>query len=341
MSRYRERLGFLGRRFRAAEGAAGIAARAPVAAAVMAACCLAAAGCSAASQSAQQAASAAPSGTISALGILKGTTGGADFASNAATAVPPSGLGPPADPFAGTPADRWADGTAGITLPAATAIGSYTKAQVEYAYQTTRDLLVAAELNKQTLLGGAPAAFADLLVAPEKTWFEQNLNKKGADKNGDALSSRGLVMSFAPGSTQLIGGVIKVHGTMSARAATADNGGDELVVHVDYIFVYPIEPPHEPDDWMRVVNEVVWTMTFADWQGSASSFAPWVNATSGNVGGVSGVDCGTTDGYSHPDYPTNSGPSAQPSVSASGTPENPYVAGQQRSVPGCQATTGT
>ena len=91
MSKHRERLGFLGLRSRAAEGAEGaaaIAARAPLAAAVMAACCLAAAGCSAAT----------------------GLTGHTVVASTAATAVPPNGIGPPADPFTGTPADRWADG---------------------------------------------------------------------------------------------------------------------------------------------------------------------------------------------------------------------------------------
>src|SRR5690348_5000533 len=46
--------------------------------------------------------------------------------------------GPPADPFAGTPAEHWADGAAGITIPAAKAHGPYSAAQVRSAYQTTR-----------------------------------------------------------------------------------------------------------------------------------------------------------------------------------------------------------
>jgi hypothetical protein len=251
--------------------------------------------------------------------------------------VRPNPVGPPADPFSGTPADRWTDGAAGIVLPAATPIGPFTKAQVAYAYQTTRKLLIAASLDKQTLLGGAPTGFADLLTIPERKQFEQGLNKKGVDKSGAALSTRTMVMSFAPGSTQLIGRVTKVSGTMHAKAVT-DQGSKELHVSVDYIFVYPIEPPHQPSEWMRIVDEVVWTVGFADWQGAASSFTPWVITT--GDGGVAGADCGTTDGYSHPDYTSGAVPGATPSVSPSGKPVDPYVSGQPRTGT-CEASTGT
>jgi hypothetical protein len=305
----------------------------------LAAACLAVAGCSAASPGSQQAsheaATAAPAGTSSANMALSNVPLNSEFASPSSRVAPPDPLGPPADPFAGTPADHWADGAAGIVVPAATPVGPYSKAQVEYAYQTTRKLLIAANLDKQTLLGGTPAAFADLLTSPQRTWFEQGLNKKGVDKTGGALSTRPLVMSFEPGSAQLVGSVIKVNGTMHAKAG---KDGKELDVSVDYLFVYPIEPPHRPDSWMRIVNEVAWTVAFADWQGASSSFAPWVTDT--GVGGVAGADCGTTDGYSHPDYPSSAVPGATPSVTPSGTPIDPYVAGQSRTA-GCQASTGT
>jgi hypothetical protein len=300
------------------------------------AACLVAAGCSAASpagpSASHQATGAAPNGTASADLALSNAPLNSEFASPSSRVVPPDPLGPPADPFTGTPADHWADGAAGIALPAATQIGPYSKAQVQYAYQTTRALLIAANLDKQTLLGGAPTAFADLLTTPERTDFEQGLNKKGA-----AVSTRDLVMSFAPGSAQLIGSVIKVHGTMSAKAA--NKGSEELIVSTDYLFVYAIEPPHHPDDWTRIVNEVAWTVAFADWQGAASTFAPWVNNVIGE-GGVAGAYCGTKDGYSHPDYPSPASPGATPSVSPSGPEVDPYVAGQSHHQ-GCQATTGT
>ena len=305
--------------------------------------CLAAAGCSAVKSAVNHAASAqgpqpATSAGTSTTGLHLGTAPAVSgFATATASVVPPNPLGPPADPFTGTPADHWANGAAGIVPPAAAAIGPYTKAQVASAYKTTRKLLIAANLDKQTLLGGAPTAFADLLTGPQKAWFTGGLNKQGLDKQGVQLSTRTLVMSFAPGSAQLIGDAIRVNGTMHAKAV--NKNGWELDVSVDYLFVYPIEPPHRPGDWMRVVNEVVWTVAFANWQGSGSSFAPWVNSTSSR-GGVSGADCGATDGYSHPDYPVNTVPSTQSSASPSGSPINPYVAGQTMNGT-CQQTTGT
>ena len=326
----------LGRRsFRAAAALTAVAA------------CLVVTGCAraasvvngaASAQGSQRTASAAPAGTSSP-GLSLAGAPIASAGQPAAKVVPANPLGPPADPFTGTPADHWADGAAGIVLPAAEPIGPYSKAQVEYAYKTTRELLIAANLDKQTLLGGTPTAFADLLTSQQKAWFLKGLDKKGLDKQGDALSSRTLVMSFAPGSTQLIGSVIKANGTMHAKAIKGSDGQDELDISVDYTFVYPIEPPHQPDNWMRIVNEVTWTVGFANWQGAATTFAPWIEASSG-TGGVSGIVCGTEDGYWHPAYPVTASVSASASASPSGSPVDPYVPGQVR-VGSCQPVTGT
>ena len=284
---------------------------------------------------ARSAASAGASGTGLKLGSAPAASA---FGSPTTSVVPPNPLGPPADPFTGTPADHWADGAAGIVPPAAEPIGPYSKAQVQYAYQTTRALLIAANLDKRTLLGGTPTAFADLLTSSQKAWFMAGLNKKGVDKQGTQLSTRTWVMSLVPGSSQLIGSVIKVHGSIYAKAVRRSDGTGELDVFTDYIFVYPIEPPHRPDEWMRIVNEVDWTVAFGNW-GVSSSFAPWL-AGSGASSGVAGADCGTSDGYSHPDYSVSTVPGAQPSASASGTPVDPYVAGQGKTGT-CEATTGT
>ena len=301
---------------------------------VATACCLAAAGCSAASQSTQPAPSATPSGTSSALQLLKHSPADIGVASTAA-AVPPNGIGPPADPFLGTPADHWADGAAGIVLPAAKPIGGFTAAQVETAYQWTRKMLIAASLDQKTLLGGAPTAFADLLTNQQKAWVLDGLNKTGVDKKGAPLNTRGEVVSFAPGSTQLIGSAIKVHGTMRAQAATKD-GEAELDVHVDYLFVYAVEPPHHPEDWMRIVSERSWILSFGNWPGAATSFEPWFGTTAADS--LAGGSCGSKDGYVHPDWPSVR---AQPSASSgTGKPINPYVPGQPKQGP-CQNSTGT
>jgi hypothetical protein len=259
---------------------------------------------------------------------------GTAFASPVSTVVPPDPLGPPADPFTGTPADHWADGAAGIVPPAAKALGPYTRAQVKYAYQTTSKLLIAANLNKKTLLGGAPTAFADLLISPQRTTFLSGLNKAGLDKHGFTVSTRAWVLSFLPGSAKLIGSVIKVHGSMYAKAVRNRDGSDELDVHVDYLFVYPIEPPGQSDKWMRVVAEDTWLVQFADWNGAATTFAPWVDTG----GGVAGIVCGAKDGYQHPDYPVEV--ATQPAASPSGTAVDPYAIGHS-SGGGCHPTTGT
>jgi len=138
------------------------------------------------------------------------------------------------------------------------------------------------------------------------------------------------------GDRQMTQAKYKEAGDLYAKAVNKD--GPELDVSLDYLFAYAIEPPGRPDDWMRIVNEVVWTVAFASWQGVSSSFAPWV-VTEG-AGGVAGAQCDTPDGYAHPDYPKTAVPGATPSVTGSGKPVNPYVAGQPRSTD-CQATTGT
>ena len=241
--------------------------------------------------------------------------------------------GPPADPFASSPADKWADGAAGIVLPAARPIGQYPVSKVEYAYQTTRELLVAAALDKQTLNGGAPTAFANLLTQDQRTQFVSQLDKIGIDKYGDALSTRSWIMQFAPGTATLIGSAIKMHGTMSA-VATKDSGGYPILqVKIDYLVVYAIEPPNKPADWMRVVSQFYGTVDFGSWQDADTPFEPWWNAAPSTAGAL----CGTRDGFNHPDYPNaNSG-----GVAPSGAPVNPYSFAAPSSNGGCHATTGT
>ena len=250
-----------------------------------------------------------------------------------ATAMSPlTDSGPPSDPFQGTPADKWANGAAGIILPAAKPIGRYSATQVEDAYQTTKKLLIAAALDKQTLNGGAPTAFAKLLTQQQRNQFLGALNKIGLDKYGSAISTRGMIMQFAPGTTRFIGSVIKVHGSMSATATKDRYGQPVLRIAIDYLAVYPVEPPRAPADWMRVVAQFDGPVDFGDWQDAETPFEPWWSAGPAPAGGR----CGMKDGYVHPDFP--GGP--QDSVRPSGPPENPYSFAKPSGV-GCHTTTGT
>jgi hypothetical protein len=242
--------------------------------------------------------------------------------------------GPPADPFAGTPSDGWADGAAGITVPAARAHGPFTAAQVQAAYQTTRKLLIAANLDWPTLRGGTPNAFASLLTSGQRHEFLTGLGKKGLDKQGFQLSTRDWVTSFAPGTTKFVTTVVKVHGSMSATTAVS-SGSTVLRIKVNYLFVYAVEPPGLPGDWMRVVDQEYGNVDFATWDDPGGQLEPWTQIS----GSTAGVQCGTTDGYIHPDY-SNGPPSG---VQPSGSPVNPYSTAPPPSSDTyrCRNTTGT
>jgi hypothetical protein len=254
--------------------------------------------------------------------------------SSPTSSTPPAAVGgpPPADPFANTQAANWADGEAGIVIPVAHPVGDFTAAQVADAYQVTRKLLVAAHLDSQTLAGGAPTAFAGLLTRQQRTQFLAGLNRTGADKQGNELSTRTMVTSFAPGTTRLIGSVIKVYGTMSARAAV-DQRQKVLAVDVDYRFVYPVEPPGAPTDWIRVVGEVWGSVEFGDWAQASAPFQPWVLFTNG----AAGAQCGTNDGYVHPDYPNSPPRQVQPT----GPPVNAYSLATAPAPGTCQSAAST
>ena len=183
--------------------------------------------------------------------------------------------GPPADPFAGSPADGWADGAAGITIPAAKAHGPYTAAQVRAAYDTTRKILIAENLDSPTLRGGAPTAFADLLTKQERTLFLTGLTTRALNKNGTEQNTRTWVTSFAPGTTQFVTTVVKVRGTMSARTAD-DSGTVVLRITFDYLFSYAVEPPGVPADWMRIVQQRYGYVDFGQWDDPGGPLEPWL-----------------------------------------------------------------
>jgi cytoskeletal protein RodZ len=246
---------------------------------------------------------------------------------------PVTANGPPADPFAGSPGDHWADGAAGIAFPAAKAHGPYSAAQVKAAYQVTRTLLIAASLNAPTLRGGAPKAYERLLNERQRAQFTAGLHTAAVNKDGTEKNTRRTVVSFAPGSTSFVTTVVKVHGTMKA-GLTVNSGTEVLRITYDYLFVYAVEPPGNPAGWMRVVQQQYGTVDFGRWDEQGSSFEPWI--TDSYV--TSGIDCGTRDGYIHPAYPLAASSGPPPS----GGTQDPYsLATPAAGGPACHRITGT
>jgi hypothetical protein len=281
-------------------------------------------------------------GTAIPTGNSPGTSASAPSASSTPSAssspVPtPASAFDPSAPFQGTLAADWASGSAGITIPAVHSYGQFSAGQVRAAYQTVRSLLIDGNLNERVLFGGArPTAFAGLLATGQRTWFEKNLTNNGLTKSKGPLSSRAWVTSFRPDSTALVGPVIRVHGTMSAKAARYDHQA-VIRVHADYLFVYPVAAPGVAGSGLRVVRRVFINVEFGTWDEPASSrLVPWISTF---LGGPAGVVCGDADlGYITPQFPT----AASQQIQASGQPFNPY---DQSTPPpagnGCEAVDGT
>ncbi|MFK8845933.1 hypothetical protein [Streptomyces sp. Ac-502] len=175
---------------------------------------------------------------------LSGVVGGDTVAKPlpAETAAPgaaPDGEAFPAtptlkEPFAGSPAVRYADGVAGIVPPEAKAVGRLSKDEVAAVLRQAKELLVDANLNPRTLRGERPAAALDLLD-PLQPGTRQDLETWLAEPGREHDPLR-LFTRFDPHEVRPAGDVVKTRGRM-----TFEEGQDgALAVHADYTFVYPV-----------------------------------------------------------------------------------------------------
>lgn len=169
----------------------------------------------------------------------------------------------------------------------------------------------------------------------ERTDFVRALDQVGVDKQGYTLSTRQWISSFAPGSTQFVTPTTKVRGHMTASSAKANNSSGEVVlrIRVDYLFVYAVEPPRAPADWMRIVAQAFGPVDFATWDDPGGALEPWVNLANAIAGGR----CRIGDGYIHPDFPDSAPDKVQPS----GPAVNPYSLSTTGPATSCETTTGT
>jgi hypothetical protein len=237
-----------------------------------------------------------------------------------------------AAPFLGTPAQSCADGAAGIVVPPAQPVGRFSAAEVRAAYRKTKKLLAAANLNGPTLAGQAPDAFANLLITQQRAQFTDGLDKIGRNVHGTQRSTRAWITSFAPGTTQLDGTVIKVHGSM--RATTGEEDGFHVLrIQANYLFVYAVMQPGHPSSLIRVVVHDAGDVNFAPFNDPGGPLEPlWQIGSS-----TAGARCDVADGFVHPEFPT--GPPDK--VKPTGAPVNPYDQNAPIGTAECHATTGT
>ena len=88
---------------------------------------------------------------------------------------------------------------------------------------------------------------------------------------------------------------------LSGRWNLSRKGAVILAIEVNYLFAYAVGSPHDPTDWTHIVDHEYGSIDFAHWEGRAGALQPWDNATIEHAG----EQCGTSDGYIHPDYPSD------------------------------------
>ncbi|MFF2573561.1 hypothetical protein [Streptomyces sp. NPDC058084] len=142
----------------------------------------------------------------------------------------------PGMPFRNSPASGWADGADGIYVAEPTASGGLTAKNIAAVLDDVKTLLVETNVSEKTLAGAQPTAALALL------------DPRGADE----AVRKDMVTRFDPKEAYLDEGGIRTRGTMDYEVSAAG----ELVVHVDYAFVYALVRAEEGHEVIPGVPEV-------------------------------------------------------------------------------------
>ncbi|MFF0106224.1 hypothetical protein [Streptomyces hirsutus] len=136
-------------------------------------------------------------------------------------------------PFRGSPAAQWGDGTAGIGLPEARATGWMSKRQVAQALEKTRDFLAASSLDPGVLRGERPRK-AIALINPHQQDVQDYLATafRAPSRENDPLL---LFSRFENTKVRLVGDVVKTRGRITYR----EGKRGAVEVSTDITYVYP------------------------------------------------------------------------------------------------------
>ncbi|MEV4010024.1 hypothetical protein AB0J35_05980 [Nonomuraea angiospora] len=225
-------------------------------------------------------------------------------------------------PFAGSPAEDYADGIAGFAMPEAKALGGLSKKDVANGLERTRELFGAAFLDRETLMGGKPAAFAKLLPPDLRADFLGNL--KHDDEEGPQY-----VLRFAPGTAELATDVIKVRGRTTLDTFKED-GRHGVKIKLNHLVVYALRRPGRPETTIRLVAHPIGSVLLYRESGRLVVWPdPWNPSTTP-------ASCDTRDAFVHPEFED----SPRGTVAPTGPPRDPYELDKDDSE-GCAASQGT
>ncbi|MFK4600438.1 hypothetical protein [Streptomyces pristinaespiralis] len=170
-----------------------------------------------------------------------------------------------AEPFRGSPAARWADGAAGITVPPARATGWMDAARVERALRQSRDFLVAAGLDSRVLRGERPTE-AIALLNPHQQDVQEYL-RTALSSTAPAPETDPLLLfsRFRPEQARLVGDVVKTRGRLTYR----EGKRGAVEVTADVTFVYPVTPAGDDGRDAEVVRTIVRREVVMSWDDPA------------------------------------------------------------------------
>jgi hypothetical protein len=242
--------------------------------------------------------------------------GDGDAEGAGASAAPPESapqLPTLSQPFRGSPAARWKDGAAGISVPEARATGWMTKGQVARTLDRSLDFLAAASLDPDVLRGERPQK-AIALINPHQRDVQDYLSTAFSEpsQENDPLL---LFSRFARTKVRLVGDVVKTQGRITFREG--ERGAVEVTSDVTY--VYPVVHAAAGSD--EVARTIVRRETVMSWDdpakvitepGTLSLTSYKVNATNGG--------CGNFTAYFTPGFTAD----RPPAGSADGPEVDPY-----------------
>lgn len=157
-------------------------------------------------------------------------------------------------PFAGTPAADWPEGSDGIRLLPAAAVGDHAAAQVAQAMAQVKQLLVAAHLDDEIRTTHDPDGYLALLAPNSRARERAGI---AGDRDPD---EGGEITLFATGF-HLLPTPVRVTGSMTVST----DGLDRLTVHTNYVYAFafaPADPLRITQPWQIVaVQHVVEDVT--------------------------------------------------------------------------------
>lgn len=214
-------------------------------------------------------------------------------------------------PFAGSPAERWADGEAGIVLPEAKAVGAVSRGRVEEALKLTKKLLVGANLDPKTVRGARPTAALSVLDPKQPALLDDlDTGLRSPSEEHDPVT---LFSRFDPDEVRPAGDVIKTRGRMTFKKGT--QGG--VAVRADYTFVYPVVRADGPTEVTRTIVRRVLDVELAD--PGRYQVTPGRLLLMHYDQEIGNSSCFVNDGYLHPEFsssrsagPEPSGPATDP-----------------------------